>query len=249
MKTYPDESAIVLLSGGQDSATALVWAKEVFGQVYAVTFRYGQRHECEVNYARRFAMTQGIEPVVIEMPWMGQLLGSSLGNHEDKISAEGGYHGLPNTFMPGRNMILLSIASSIAASRGISHVVGGMCETDFSGYPDCRRVFVDAFEVTFMWAIDGQFYVHTPLMNMDKAQTFALADQLGALGEIIYNTMTCYEGEETLYPWGRGCRVCPACLLRIKGFEKWKGVDCSQAEPIQETKAETRSTASSGRTT
>jgi len=227
MKAYIDDSAIVLLSGGQDSATALLWARQVFQNVYAVTVNYGQRHACEILYAARFALTQGIESMVLDMEWLGPELGSALGDHSLLIASSGGYQNLPTTFVPGRNMVLLSIVASIAAARGIKHIVAGFCETDYSGYPDCRRVFVDAFETAFGFAINGKIQVHTPLMNLDKADTFALAERFGGIGDIIHNTMTCYQGEETLHDWGRGCGVCPACVLRIRGFEKWKGVDYS----------------------
>ena len=215
-------AAMLLLSGGQDSATALLWALKRFDEIYALTFNYGQRHAVEVEYARRLADSFGIEHMVIGMAWIGPLLGSALGDHNLEISCEGGYQGLPTTFVPGRNMVLLSLAASIGAARGIYNIVAGMCETDFSGYPDCRRVFIDSFQDTFGLAINGQVTVHTPLMFLDKAKTFALADSLGGVDRIINGTMTCYEGMETLNVWGRGCGKCPACVLRAKGYDQWQ---------------------------
>lgn len=227
-RKYPDEAAVVLLSGGQDSATSLLWAKAIFQDVIAVTMQYGQRHSIEVKYATRFAATHGVKQILVDMSSLGMALGGALCNHEIPVSGEGNYQGLPSTFTPGRNMILLSVASSIAAGMGISHVVAGMCQTDFSGYPDCRQSFIDAFQAAFGIAINGPFDVHTPLMYLDKAATFDLASKCNGLGDVIHNTMTCYNGDETLWSWGRGCRQCPACLLRIRGFEQWSGVDCSQ---------------------
>jgi 7-cyano-7-deazaguanine synthase len=219
---YPLGSALVLLSGGQDSATALLWTLALKQSVVALTFDYGQRHRIEVEYAKKIAWTLNVEHIVLNMNWMGQILGSSLGDHNMPISTTGGYQDLPNTFVPGRNMILLSIACSIARVRGIDTVVGGMCETDYSGYPDCRREFVNSFEAAFGYAINGHVHVLTPLMYLNKAQTFAMADDYHALDLIVQNTMTCYEGNETLHEWGRGCGACPACQLRSKGFEKWQ---------------------------
>lgn len=226
------EGALVLFSGGQDSTTCLAWALERFGHVETVSFDYGQRHLVELNCRKKVsAEVRRIRP-----DWAGRCgedhtIGlQSLGEISDTaltrmVSLEMESSGLPNTFVPGRNIIFLTFAAALAYRRGLRHIVGGMCETDYSGYPDCRDDAIKALQVALNLGMDGRFVLHTPLMWIDKAATWDLAFALGgdALVNVILNeTHTCYLGERgTRHPWGYGCGQCPACQLRAAGYEKY----------------------------
>ena len=206
------KSALVVFSGGQDSTTCLFWAKKHFEKVVALSFRYGQRHEQEVELARSIARDADVEFHVLDVPLVGQLGANSLTNktmHLDEVKPEGTF---PNTFVPGRNLFFMSIAAVFAREHGIFDLVTGVSQTDYSGYPDCRDAFIKSLNVTLDLAMDEQFVIHTPLMWLDKAQTWALADSLGVLDLVRTRTLTCYNGVP-----GDGCGHCPACTLRRRG--------------------------------
>lgn len=210
------KSALVVFSGGQDSTTCLFWAKKHFEKVVALSFRYGQRHEQEVELARSIARDADVEFHVLDVPLVGQLGANSLTDmtmHLDEVKPEGTF---PNTFVPGRNLFFLSIAAVFAREHGIFDLVTGVSQTDYSGYPDCRDAFIKSLNVTLDLAMDEQFVIHTPLMWLDKAQTWALADSLGVLDLVRTRTLTCYNGVP-----GDGCGHCPACTLRRRGLETY----------------------------
>ncbi|MED0653273.1 7-cyano-7-deazaguanine synthase QueC [Anoxybacillus geothermalis] len=209
-----EEKAVVVFSGGQDSTTCLVWAKEQFGEVEAVTFDYGQRHRREIEVAQAIAAELGVRHTVLDMSLLGQLAPNAL--TRDDIAIEQKEGGLPTTFVDGRNLLFLSFAAVFAKQRGARHLVTGVCETDFSGYPDCRDVFIKSLNVTLNLAMDYEFVIHTPLMWLTKAETWKLADELGALEFIRTKTLTCYNGIIA-----DGCGECPACVLRKRGLDDY----------------------------
>lgn len=209
-----DEKALVVFSGGQDSTTCLYWAIKNFGKVYALSFVYGQKHVKEVELAREIARKAGVEFSVMDVSFIGSLGRNSLTDTSITMDEEKPEGSVPNTFVPGRNLFFLSIAAVHARELGIRHLVTGVSQTDFSGYPDCRDSFIKSLNVTLNLAMDDQFVIHTPLMWLDKAQTWALADELGVFDIIRYETLTCYNGVV-----GDGCGHCPACTLRRRGLE------------------------------
>ena len=211
-----DDKVLVVFSGGQDSTTCLFWAKREFKEVYAVSYRYGQKHEIEVELARKIAEKAGVPFEVMNIPLVGQLGHNSLTDVTMEMDQEVPKKGLPNTFVPGRNMFFLSIAAVYARERGIRHLVTGVSQTDYSGYPDCRDAFIKSLSVTLNLAMDYQFVLHTPLMWIDKAQTWELSDQLGVLDLVRNETLTCYNGIQ-----GDGCGHCPSCKLRNEGLKKY----------------------------
>ena len=215
MKTNVNE-ALVVFSGGQDSTTCLFWAKREFGKVHALTFRYGQKHVLEVEMAERLAAKAGVDFHILDVPLVGQLGANSLTDTSIVMDQEKPEDSFPNTFVPGRNLFFLSIAAVFARERGIRHIVTGVSQTDFSGYPDCRDAFIRSLNVTLDLAMDEQFVIHTPLMWLDKARTWSLADSLGVLDIVRNETLTCYNGIP-----GDGCGHCPACRLRRAGLEKY----------------------------
>ncbi len=210
--------ALVVLSGGQDSTTCLYWAFKRFGKenVYAVGFDYGQRHKKELECAADICSAEGICYEVIPTPVINQLSANSLTRDDIPVEETKPDDAPPNTFVEGRNLLFLSYAAIYAKTHGITDIVTGVCETDFSGYPDCRDVFVKSLNVTLNLAMDYNFVIHTPLMWLDKSQTWELADELGVM-DIIYNkTLTCYNGI-----LGEGCGNCPACFLRKRGYDEY----------------------------
>ncbi|MBQ6747000.1 MAG: 7-cyano-7-deazaguanine synthase QueC [Bacteroidaceae bacterium] len=211
-----DDKVLVVFSGGQDSTTCLFWAKREFKEVYALSFRYGQKHEMEVELAHKIAEKAGVPFEVMDIPLVGQLGHNSLTDSSMVMDQEVPEKGLPNTFVPGRNMFFMSIAAVYARERGIRHLVTGVSQTDYSGYPDCRDAFIKSLNVTLNLAMDYQFVLHTPLMWIDKAQTWELADQLGVLDLVRNETLTCYNGIQ-----GDGCGHCPSCKLRNEGLQKY----------------------------
>jgi 7-cyano-7-deazaguanine synthase len=224
--------ALVLFSGGQDSAVCLAWALGRYGRVETVGFDYGQRHSVELQ--ARDAVRDAIigafpewrgrlgEDHVLDMRGFGAVAESALTADRAIELTE---NGLPSTFVPGRNLAFLVYAAALADRRGLKRLVGGMCETDFSGYPDCRRDTLEAMQQALNLGMAQDFVVETPLMRLTKAQTWALAKTLG--GEplvelIVRDSHTCYRGERgELHPWGHGCGTCPACELRARGWETW----------------------------
>lgn len=210
-----NSKALVVFSGGQDSTTCLFWALDRFQEVEAVTFNYNQRHSLEIECAQAIANELGVKHHILDMALLNQLAPSAL-TREDIEVKEGVEGELPSSFVPGRNLIFLSFAGILASQIGAKHIVTGVCETDFSGYPDCRDIFVKSLNVTLNLSMDSQFVIHTPLMWINKAETWELADQLGALDFVREKTLTCYNGIIA-----DGCGECPACKLRQKGLEEY----------------------------
>ncbi len=211
-----NNAALVVFSGGQDSTTCLYWAKNKFERVVALSFLYGQKHQQEVEYAAAIARKAGVEFHVKDVSFIGKLGQNALTDSSMAMDQEKPADNVPNTFVPGRNLFFLSIAAVFARELGIRHLVTGVSQTDFSGYPDCRDSFIKSLNVTLNLALDDEFVIHTPLMWIDKAATWALADQLGVLDIIRHETITCYNGIP-----GDGCGHCPACKLRREGYEKY----------------------------
>lgn len=207
--------AIVVFSGGQDSTTCLIWAKERYAEVEAVTFNYGQRHKLELDCAASIAEEQGVRHHVLDMSLLGQLTPNALTRSDIAIEHKEGE--LPSTFVDGRNLLFLSFAAILAKQVGARHIVTGVCQTDFSGYPDCRDIFVKSLNVTLNLAMDYEFVMETPLMWLNKAQTWQLADELGVFEYVRSKTLTCYEGVVA-----DGCGECPACLLRARGLREFE---------------------------
>ena len=225
--------AVVVFSGGQDSTTCLYWALRVFDEVEAVTFFYQQRHHLEVEAAKQLAKNAGVRHHLLDVSVMNQLAPSSLTREEVPVlsaveARERLSKGeLPSTFVPGRNMVFLTFAGILARQVGAKHIVTGVCETDFSGYPDCRDMFVKSLNVTVNLAMEESFVIHTPLMWLDKKATWKMADDLGVLDIIKNQTLTCYNGI-----MGDGCGTCPSCYLRRRGYEEYMeskhGTDCER---------------------
>ena len=217
--------AYVLLSGGQDSFVSILWAKNKFKFLEAISIAYNQSHKIEIDYAKKIAAHFSIEHIIYDIgDFLSSIAASSLldeGDHNIKhLNAE---H-LPASFIPNRNGIFLTIAASHAFRKNEKHInlVTGVCETDFSGYPDCRDDYIKAKARELSLGLDCHVEIHTPLMRLKKAETFELAHKSGKLKELNKLTMTCYNGIEKLNEWGRGCGDCPSCLLRKKGYEKFK---------------------------
>ncbi|WP_145333494.1 7-cyano-7-deazaguanine synthase QueC [Paenibacillus xylanexedens] len=208
------EKAVVVFSGGQDSTTCLFWAKQQFAEVEVVTFDYGQRHKLEIKCAAAIAKDLGVQQTVLDMSLLNQLAPNALTRDDVEIIHEEGE--LPSTFVDGRNLLFLSFAAILAKQKGARHLVTGVCETDFSGYPDCRDSFVKSMNVTLNLSMDYPFVIHTPLMWLDKAATWKMADELGAFDYVRERTLTCYNGVI-----GDGCGECPACKLRKAGLDRY----------------------------
>lgn len=224
-------SALVLFSAGQDSATCLAWALRRFDRVETIGFFYGQRHAVEMAQ-RQVLLKQMrnwsyggylLDDCVVDLSGYGALAESALTADRAIEMAE---NGLPTTFVPGRNLVFFTVAAAHAYRRGIATLIGGMCETDYSGYPDCRRETIDAMEHTLSLGLDQPMKIETPLMYLTKAQTWALADEIGGdalVDLIVEHSHTCYEGDRThRHAWGYGCGACPACDLRAKGWQAWR---------------------------
>lgn len=225
--------ALVLFSGGQDSTTTLAWALDRYAQVETLGFDYGQRHRIELDC--RAVVRERItalrpdwaaklgEDHLLDLSLLGQISDTAL-TSERAIELQA--NGLPNTFVPGRNLLFLTFAATLAYRRGASVLVGGMCETDFSGYPDCRDNTMKALQVALSLGLDAPMTLDTPLMFIDKAATWALAEQLGGqalVKLIVEDTHTCYLGERgQLHSWGHGCGHCPACELRARGYANYR---------------------------
>jgi 7-cyano-7-deazaguanine synthase len=215
--TYKNKKALVLLSGGQDSTTCLYWALSLFNEVEAIGFDYGQMHAKELLQAHKIAQDAGVAYRVLDVK--GLLADSSLTKHEDHNAQSGINSDLPASFTAGRNILFLSVAASYAAGKGINDIVTGVCQTDYSGYPDCRRTTIDAMQNTISLGYGaGDFRIHTPLMYITKAETWKLANDMGCLDVIINDTLTDYNGDTTRNEWGMGRTDNPASELRAKGY-------------------------------
>lgn len=230
--TLATDTALVLFSGGQDSTVCLAWALERFTSVETVGFDYGQRHAVELSVRARLRARVGAlnadwktrlgEDHLVKLDALAAISETAL-THETTI--ELGDSGLPTTFVPGRNLIFFCFAGALAYRRGARHLVAGMCETDYSGYPDCRDDTIKAMQVALTLGLDKRVTIHTPLMWVDKADTFAMAEQIGGkafLDLVIEDSHSCYLGDRTQrHDWGYGCGTCPACQLRAQGFAKF----------------------------
>ena len=212
------KKALVVLSGGQDSTTCLFWAIKRFGKenTAAVGFDYGQRHKAELECAAEICKNAGVVFEVIATPIINELSANALTRDDIPVEKEKPEGAPPNTFVEGRNLLFLSYAAIYAKTHGMTELVTGVCETDFSGYPDCRDMFIKSLKVTLNLAMDYNFVIHTPLMWLDKADTWKMADELGVLDIVYKNTLTCYNGIR-----GEGCGECPACFLRRRGYEEF----------------------------
>ena len=226
-------SALVLFSGGQDSATCLAWALAHYDHVETIGFDYGQRHkiELEARLTLRAAFADMFpqwapkcgKDHIVDLAVLGQISDTAL---TQSVAIGMQENGLPNTFVPGRNLLFLTFAAAIAYRRGIKHIVTGVCETDYSGYPDCRDDTIKAMQIALNLGMETRFVLHTPLMWLDKAATWRLAETLGgtALVELIRtDSHSCYQGDrQTLHDWGYGCAACPACALRAQGWHAYQ---------------------------
>ncbi|HFG2118923.1 TPA: 7-cyano-7-deazaguanine synthase QueC [Vibrio cholerae] len=211
------KKAVVVFSGGQDSTTCLVQALKEFDEVHAITFDYGQRHKLEIEVAQQLAKQLGVTAhKVMDVSLLNELAISSLTRDDIPVSHELQANRLPNSFVPGRNILFLTLAGIYAYQIGATTVITGVCETDFSGYPDCRDEFVQAMNQALAKGMDLPLMIRTPLMWLNKAETWALADQLGALDLVRHQTLTCYNGLI-----GDGCGECPACGLRQAGLKAY----------------------------
>ncbi|MCA2018328.1 7-cyano-7-deazaguanine synthase QueC [Vibrio tritonius] len=211
------KKAVVVFSGGQDSTTCLVQALKEFDEVHAITFDYGQRHKLEIEVAQALAKQLGVTAhKVMDVGLLNELAISSLTRDDIPVSGELQENGLPNSFVPGRNILFLTLAGIYAYQIGAQTVITGVCETDFSGYPDCRNDFVKAMNSALVQGMDRELEIRTPLMWLNKAETWALADQNQALDLVRSHTLTCYNGIV-----GDGCGECPSCKLRKAGLDDY----------------------------
>lgn len=208
------KAAVVVFSGGQDSTTCLFWAKKRYETVIALSFDYQQKHIKELECAKSICKKYGIEHHIMDMSLLNQLAPNSLTRADIPVDENAPVQGTPNTFVDGRNHLFLSYAAVFAKQRGITDIITGVSQSDFSGYPDCRDIFIKSLNTTLSLAMDFQFDIITPLMWLDKKETWALADELGVLDIIRNETLTCYNGVI-----GDGCGNCPSCKLRKKGLD------------------------------
>ncbi len=230
--TIAKDTALVLFSGGQDSTVCLAWALQRFARVETVAFDYGQRHVVELDVRPRIRE----QMAALDRGWKARLgddhmitLEALAAISETALTRETAIeiaeNGLPTTFVPGRNLIFLAFAGALAYRRGARHIVAGMCETDYSGYPDCRDDTIKAMQLALTLGLDKRITLHTPLMWIDKAETFALAEDIGGkplLDLVVEDSHSCYLGKRSLrHDWGYGCGTCPACQLRAQGFRKF----------------------------
>jgi 7-cyano-7-deazaguanine synthase len=229
---FENEHALVLFSGGQDSTVCLAWALQRFAKVETVGFDYGQRHAVELAVRPRVReKITALDPAwaarlgddhVLPLETLGKISDTALTRETAIAMAD---NNLPTTFVPGRNLIFFTFAGALAYRRGAKHIVAGMCETDYSGYPDCRDDTVKAMQVVLTLGMDRRFVLHTPLMWVDKAGTFEMAEQIGGknlLDVVVEETHSCYLGDRSRrHDWGYGCGECPACQLRAAGWDKW----------------------------
>tara|TARA_Y100000588_G_scaffold366806_1_gene432901 strand:+ start:2713 stop:3444 length:732 start_codon:yes stop_codon:yes gene_type:complete len=235
-----NEKALVLFSGGQDSTTCLAWALDQYEEVETIGFDYQQRHavelDCRLNVLQEIRQRIPVwsdklgEDHLINISVLNEISDTAL-TREVEIAL--GDNGLPTTFVPGRNLVFLTFAGIVAYRRGSKHLIAGMCETDYSGYPDCRDDTLKAFQAVMNLGMETRFVVHTPLMWIDKAKTWSLAEKLGGkqlVDLIIEETHTCYLGNrDQKHSWGYGCGTCPACELRAKGWEIYSQKDMATA--------------------
>jgi len=218
-----NESALVLASGGMDSTVSLYWALRRFKQVDVISFDYNQKHKIELDVIKNICLDLSLSHKIVDLSFIKDILISNLFigkddvNEKHKLDAN-----LPSSFVPYRNMLFLTVAAGYASTIGAQNLVIGVCETDYSGYADCWDVFIKACQVALNLSTDFEgknLEIHTPLMRLTKSDEFRLAEELGCLDVVLLKTMTCYNGVETMRPYGKGCGACPACILRKNGYD------------------------------
>ena len=210
------DKALVVFSGGQDSTTCLFWAKKHFAEVFAIAFDYGQRHKIELESARNIAEEAGVPLQIFRIDLLSQLTENALTSQGMEVEKDKPDNRPPNTLVEGRNMLFLTYAAIFAKANEINHLVTGVGQADFSGYPDCRNDFIVSLNQTLNLSMDFQYTIHTPLMWKNKAEIWQLADELGVFDLVRNETVTCYNGIK-----GSGCGNCPACKLRNRGLEMY----------------------------
>ena len=210
------KEAVVVFSGGQDSTTCLVWATKIYEKVYAVSFDYGQRHKKELECAAEIAKELGVEHTVLNLNELNKLAPNALTRDDIAVDTDKPEEGPPNTFVEGRNLLFLTYAAIFAKTHGVTDVITGVSQSDYSGYPDCRDTFIKSLNTTLNLAMEYDFCLITPLMWIDKEQTWKMADDLGVFELVRNETLTCYNGII-----GDGCGECPSCKLRRRGLERY----------------------------
>lgn len=226
------DPAVVVLSGGQDSMTCLHLAMARHDRVIAVSFLYGQKHRTELRQAALVADRYGIPHAIIDLSFFGQMVTSELTHDGGDTTQPHAYKpGLPASFVPNRNALFLTLAHAIAQEQNAKYIYTGVCQTDFSGYPDCRQQFISAQEEALNIGYETDIRIVTPMMDIDKAATFALADRLGCLAEILEDSHTCYNGDRSIrHDYGYGCGKCPACEIREHGYVRFIAQSCGIPE-------------------
>lgn len=217
-----DECAIVTLSGGQDSTTCLAWAKNRYAEVECITFLYNQKHQIEIEQAKKITKIFNVPIHIVSLTSYAQLVNSALTDHGDVNAAHPDNSDLPASYVPNRNALFLTLAHAYAQKRKARAIVAGMNQADYSGYPDCRRPFIDELENVLALGSAQAIPILTPVMDLSKAETFRLAETEGALPIVLMHSHTCYNGTPTMNDWGRGCGECNACRIRIKGYYEYK---------------------------
>lgn len=225
-QSFAKNKALVLTSGGQDSTTCLFWALKNFKQVSAISFFYGQKHAEEIAAAAHICKKLNVDLKSVDISFLKELVHSNLFKGTPDVNTAHELNAaVPASFVPYRNLLFLTLASAWASTIGVRHIVIGVCETDYSGYADCRDVFIKSAQKTLNLAVDFKergVIIHTPLMRLSKALEFRLAEQLGCLDFILTETLTCYNGSKKKHEWGKGCAHCPACELRQKGYKEYR---------------------------
>lgn len=218
------DPAVVVLSGGQDSMTCLALALAKHEKVFAVSFLYGQKHRTELRQAALVADRYNVPHSLLDLSFFGNMVTSELTHDGGDTTQPHAYKaGLPASFVPNRNALFLTLAHAQAQEMGAGYIYTGVCQTDYSGYPDCRAEFIDALESALNIGYQTSIKIITPMMHLNKAETFALANSLGVLDEIIEDSHTCYNGDRSArHEWGYGCGKCPACVIRERGYNEFK---------------------------
>ena len=221
MKTLKKGIAVVIFSGGQDSTTCLFWAKQHFEIVEAITFNYGQKHSIELTQSKIICDSFDVKQTIIDISFLNTIVESALTSNGNVNELN--KKGLPTSFVPNRNQLFITLAHAYAQKIDAHVLVTGVCQTDYSGYPDCRQVFIRKIQDATNLGSDSRIEILTPLMYLSKAQIFQMAENMNKLSEVVSLSHTCYNGDRTyLHDWGYGCDDCPACELRKKGFEEFK---------------------------
>lgn len=215
------EKALVVMSGGQDSTTCLGVALQHHEEVHAVTFDYGQKHVVELVVAREICEKHDVPLQIVSVPMLALMRSSALVNHGDPSQKHAYLEGVPASFVPARNALFLTMAWGLGMELGVDYIYTGVCQTDFSGYPDCRDEFIQKLNEALIIGYNTTIGIRTPLMFLDKADTFELARRVGILDDVMRLSHTCYNGKRDPHIWGAGCGECPACQLRTKGFEEF----------------------------